>query len=93
MGHKTDYGRFVEEAQRLGAEHLGKIGDFDGVFYDAWRVNGQGFIVARNSCGRVGLYEFVGKDGAPVDDDIAWVVGTQPNRCRASRRARTDTTE
>lgn len=69
----TDYEQFIERAKHLGAEFVGKIGDFDGKFYDAWRVNGHGFILARNITGRIGIYEFVGKDGAPVADDIAWL--------------------
>lgn len=71
----TDYEQFINEAKRLGAEFVGKIGDLDGKFYDAWRINGKGFILARNSTGRIGLYEFVGKDGAPVEEDIAWLAG------------------
>ena len=71
----TDYEQFVDEAKRMGAEFVGQIGDLDGKFYDAWRVNGFGFILARNSVGRIGVYEFVGKHGAPVENDIAWLIG------------------
>lgn len=69
----TDYDQFLEEAKRMGAEHVGEIGDLDGKFFDAWRVNGYGFILARNITGRIGIYEFVGKDGAPVEKDIEWL--------------------
>lgn len=72
----TDYEQFINAANRLGAKRLGKLGDLDGKFYDAWRVNGQGFILARNSVGRIGIYEFVGKDGASVDEDITWLTNT-----------------
>lgn len=69
----SDYGRFIKEAKALGAECVGKIGDFDGKFYDAWHINGLGFILARNSVGRIGLYTFQGRDGAPVENDIQWL--------------------
>lgn len=71
----TDYEQFIGEAKRMGAEFVGQIGDFDGKFYDAWQIDGKGFILARNITGRIGLYEFVGKDGAPVEEDIAWLTG------------------
>lgn len=69
----TDYERFMAEANRLGAKRVGRIGNFDGKFYDGWQVAGQGFILARNHTGRIGIYAFVGKDGAPVEDDIQWL--------------------
>lgn len=69
----SDYERFIEEAKRLGAERVGRIGRLDGRPYEGWCAGGRGFILARDTTGGIGIYAFVGKDGAAVEDDIQWL--------------------
>jgi hypothetical protein len=80
----SDYAKFTTAAKELGAERVKKIGRLDEcVIVEAWyfdgptRRKGEGFILMHNtSDGTIGVYEFVGKSGASVDDDIKWLMAT-----------------
>jgi len=80
----SDYEKFTSAAKELGAERVKKIGRLDEyVSVEAWYFNapprrkGEGFILMRNlEDETIGVYEFVGKSGASVDDDIKWLMAT-----------------
>ena len=80
----SDYEKFTAAAKELGAEKVKEIGRLDGhVAVEAWYFNapvrkkGEGFILMRNLRDEtIGVYEFVGKSGASVDDDIKWLMET-----------------
>ena len=79
---KTDYAKFTAAAKELGAEKVKTIGRLDdSIFAEAWRFNGpprckgEGFILAHNTAdGTIGVYQFVGIDGAGVEADIKWLM-------------------
>jgi hypothetical protein len=81
---KSDYEKFIAAAQELGAMRIKKIGRLDGdIIVEAWyfspppRRKGEGFILMRNLTDEtIGVYQFVGKDGGSVDDDIKWLMET-----------------
>jgi hypothetical protein len=81
---KADYAKFAAAAKQLGAERVKRLGRLDGdVIVEAWYFNaparrkGEGFVLMRNlSDDTIGVYEFVGKSGASVDDDIKWLMAT-----------------
>lgn len=80
----TDYERFTAAAKELGAERVRQLGKLDEyIIVEAWyfnapaRCKGEGFIPMRNLAdGTIGVYSFVGKSGASVDDDIKWLMAT-----------------
>lgn len=68
----SDYERIKAEIINLGGDRINTLGYLDGVMYEACEVTGHGFVLASKK-GKVGIYAFVGKDGAPVEDDIAFI--------------------
>lgn len=80
---QTDYERFTAAAKELGAEKVKQIGKLDDCVVEAWyfdgppRRKGEGFMLVRNlTDNTIGVYSFVGRDGASVDDDIKWLMAT-----------------
>lgn len=80
----SDYKQFTSAAKELGAVQVKKIGQLDGsVVVEAWyfngppRISGEGFILMHNTDDHtIGVYQFVGRNGASVDDDIQWLMAT-----------------
>lgn len=78
----SDYEKFTVSAKALGAQRIKTLGQLDdNVVVEAWYFNapprrkGQGFILMHNLDDHtIGVYEFVGKDGGSVDDDIKWLM-------------------
>lgn len=78
----SDYERFTAAAKEFGAEKVKTIGRLDNyIVVEAWYFNaparrkGEGFILMHNLADHtIGVYEFVGKDGGSVDDDIKWLM-------------------
>jgi hypothetical protein len=77
----TDYEKFTAAAKELGAERVKEIGRLETCVVEAWcfnappRQKGEGFILLRNlRDDTIGVYQFVGIDGAGVDADIKWLM-------------------
>lgn len=77
-----DYEKFTATAKELGAEkvkYIGRLSDL--IVVEAWRfegpprMKGEGFILMHNlEDHTIGVYEFVGRDGGSVDEDIKWLM-------------------
>lgn len=68
----TDYAR-LRTALEMHGQFSGEFGILNGIRYEAWVINTHGVIVATNGRGRIGLYGFVGKFAAPVENDLAYI--------------------
>jgi hypothetical protein len=96
MGKRNDYDRLSAALLRQGAEHVSDIGivqitDDDevggAVRIEAWSVNGHGLIIAHHLRSHsIGFYDFLGRDGQPIDFDLAYVQHNGP-RWRAGEES------
>lgn len=74
----TDYFQFITFATELDCKAQGVIGRLPKrptVRVESWELpEGNGFILMLNEADyTIGIYEFVGKNGAPVIRDIEWL--------------------
>ena len=74
----TDYFQFISFATEKGCKAQGVIGRLPKrptVRAESWELpEGGGFILMVNEVDyTIGIYEFVGKNGAPVIRDIEWL--------------------
>lgn len=80
----SDYKQFTSAAHKLGAAKVKTLGRLDDhIVVEAWyfdgppRLKGEGFILMHNLTDHtIGVYQFVGKDGGSVDEDIKWLMAT-----------------
>lgn len=73
---QSDYSNLRTAMLEVGGYFLGVIGRWEGVRYEGWCIGEHGLIVAVNEIGNgVGIYKFVGANGAPVESDIEFVRG------------------
>ena len=82
----TDYERFTAAAIELGAEKICNAGKIPGypdenLRAECWYFNGpirqpgEGFFIIHNrTTGKIGVYEFVGNNGASVEEDMKWLM-------------------
>jgi hypothetical protein len=75
----TDYQKLRTFIENLGGEIVNVIGTFESdepekrVTFEAWTLNGRGLILGRDDTGGVGMWDFVGTDGADVQEDMAYL--------------------
>lgn len=86
MSKLTDYQRFCQAAKDLGAERMQILGKLHGMpdenlQVESWyfegppRQSGEGFFLIHNKTnGTIGVYEFAGPSGAPIEQDIKWLM-------------------
>ena len=78
MSKLPDYLQVQEKLFEVGAtfhEVLRNFGDYEEHDLEArfYNVNGKGLIVCIYNDGKCGLYTLVGKDGEPVENDLAFI--------------------
>jgi hypothetical protein len=68
----SDAQRVREKLLALGGDFVAAIGIFNGALFTTWLLDGVGIIFAFNG-ESVGLYDFVGEQGAPVEQDLRYL--------------------
>lgn len=74
----SNYDLVVKKLAEVGANFHESLNNADDNFeadlhLELWEVHGRGLIVAAHDDGRCGLYQFVGLDGDPVEEDLKFI--------------------
>lgn len=68
----TDFQQVKESLIAKGASFVGIVGLCSGAIWTGWHLNEVGIILATDG-NSIGLYDFVGVPGAPVESDLAYL--------------------